>query len=245
MNTIAPPSPSPFKKLPPTRRVLFITLGFVGGCAANALLGLEVVHFWTRKTKFVPYDTNSPDLSTEVARKHNPASNPPVCIDHAVRTVPLDKLKTTDKRELTRGFCAGIWSGVGYRVQRRIMERKYRNLPGREKMLWDREELRDSSYDVGTVITDHFQVLEKTDDKVVVRCGDSPLNEAPRPSDGLFSMEVETDKEKQTATFHLKSVFVDTTPEGKNAKPLPWHMQYLHRLYTKIMMESAIKTLVK
>lgn len=46
------------------------------------------------------------------------------------------------------------------------MERKYRALPGREKMLWEREELAESGYEVGTVITDHFEVVEKADDKV-------------------------------------------------------------------------------
>jgi len=46
--------------------------------------------------------------------KLNPSGNPPVCIDHAVRTIPLSKLKTTDQESLTREFCRGIWSGPGF-----------------------------------------------------------------------------------------------------------------------------------
>jgi hypothetical protein len=78
-----------------------------------------------------------------------------------------------------------------------------------------------------------------------VRCGDSPLNNDRRPSDGLFSMEVTTDEDKQTATFHLKSVFVNTTPDGKSAEPLPWRFQFAHRLYTKLWMETATRKLMK
>lgn len=58
-------------------------------------------------------------------------------------------------------------------------------------------------------------------------------------------MEVTTDQEKQTATFHLKSVFVNTTPEGKGSEPLPWRFQFAHRLYTKLWMETATRKLLK
>ena len=78
-----------------------------------------------------------------------------------------------------------------------------------------------------------------------MRCGDSPFEAGPRASDGLFSMEVSKDEQAQTATFHLKSVFVNTTPEGKGLEPLPWHFQYLHRLYTKLWMETAVRKLIK
>ena len=78
-----------------------------------------------------------------------------------------------------------------------------------------------------------------------MRCGDTPFNAEPRPSDGLFSMEVTTDEQAQTATFHLKSVFTNTTPEGKDNEPLPWHFQFAHRLYTKLWMESAVRNVLK
>jgi hypothetical protein len=58
-------------------------------------------------------------------------------------------------------------------------------------------------------------------------------------------MEVSTDKAAQTATFHLKSVFVNTTPEGKDDKPQPWQFQFAHRLYTKLWMEGATRKMLK
>lgn len=57
-------------------------------------------------------------------------------------------------------------------------------------------------------------------------------------------MEVTKDDAAQAATFHLKSVFVNTAPEGKNAEPLPGHFLFAHRLYTKLWMESATRKLV-
>ncbi|KAF2472580.1 uncharacterized protein BDR25DRAFT_302709 [Lindgomyces ingoldianus] len=243
MNTIAPPPQ--IKRLPPGKRAFGIFLGLVGGGITNVAIGYAGFSFWTRQTKFVPYDASSSDLKSTIARKHNPGSNPPICIDHAVKTIPLNKLKTADQRELTTAFCRGVWSGLGYAYQRRYMERKYRALPGREDHLWTRDELAKSEYPVGTKITDHFEVLEHTPERVIVRCGDSPLNVDPRPSDGLFFMEVTKDDEAQTATFHLKSIFVNTAPEGRTMEPLPWHFQFAHRLYTKLWMETATRKLLR
>jgi hypothetical protein len=58
-------------------------------------------------------------------------------------------------------------------------------------------------------------------------------------------MEVSTDDAAQMATFHLKSIFVNTSPEGKDSQPMPWNMQFLHRLYTKLWMESATRKMLK
>ena len=78
-----------------------------------------------------------------------------------------------------------------------------------------------------------------------MRCGDSPLVQEQRENDGLFSIEVSTNEKADTATFHLKSVFVNTTPEGKGLEPLPGQFQLLHRWYTKLWMESATRKMLK
>ncbi|EMD64576.1 hypothetical protein GGP41_006967 [Bipolaris sorokiniana] len=255
MNTISPPPQ--IKRLSGPKRVLGILVGITGGLGANALLAYSVSSFYTRNTKFVPFDTSAPDLTTKTFRDHNPLNNPPACIDHAIKQVPYGKLPekywvkgsggriSVDQKALATDFCRGIWSGVAFRVQRRIMERKYRALEGRQDHLWDVKDLEKSSYPVGTKIVDHFEVVEHTDDKVIVRCGDSPLNRNQRSSDGLFSMEVSKDDEAQMATFHLKSVFLDTSPEGKGTQPQPAPLQAAHRWYTKLWMESATRKLIK
>jgi len=164
MNTIAPPPK--INKLPPSKRFLGVFIGILGGGATNVLLAYAGLSYYTRSTTFVPYDASHADLAAPIAKAHNPAGNPPICIDHAVKTIPLDKLKTREQRQLTTDFCRGVWSGVGYAYQRRYLEKKYRGLPGREDHLWERKELGESEYQVGTRITDHFEVMEHSDDKV-------------------------------------------------------------------------------
>lgn len=164
MNTIAPPPQ--IKKLPPSKRILGIVLGLTGAGVTNLALGYAGFSFYTRQTKFVPYDVTHDDLSTPLFKRHNPAGNPPSCIDHAVKTIPLAKLKTSDQAQLTTDFCRGVWSGLGYAYQRRYLEKKYRALEGRQDHLWDRKELAESDYSVGTRITDHFEVMEHTPEKV-------------------------------------------------------------------------------
>lgn len=173
MNTISPPPE--FKRISGPKRLFGVVLGLAGAGAANALLGYSVFSYYTRNTSFVPYDTSSPDLSTPTFAAHNPLKNAPVCIDHAIKTLPLAPfrerygLKTGEKvpvERLTTDFCRGIWSGIGFRVQRRYLERKYRALPGREEHLWDVKELERSEYPVGEKIVDHFEVVEHAADKV-------------------------------------------------------------------------------
>ncbi|QDS72106.1 hypothetical protein FKW77_003620 [Venturia effusa] len=124
--------------------------------------------WYTRATTIIPYPTTSPDFSSATTQKFNPGNNPPKCHDMAIRTVPLDDLQTTDQETLTRRFCQGIWSGPGFEIQRRFLARKYRHLDGRWDHLWEKADLRSSRYDVGTKIADHFEVVERTDEKVPI-----------------------------------------------------------------------------
>lgn len=124
------------------------------------------------------------------------------------------------------------------------MERKYRDGSRTAHQLWDQKELLDSTYEKGTEITDHFQVLEKTPTSILIRCGDSPLNspDAARPSDGLFEITAETDMEKGFAEFKLKSIFYKGTPKVESTTPpMVGYKEWLHQQYAKLWMESAIR----
>ena len=121
---------------------------------------------YTKDSRFVPYGLGSPDFQTALWRARNPASNPPACVDHCERRVPLAQLQTSDQNELTRRFCAGVWSGPGFRIQRRMLEKEGRHLPGREVDLWEKDQFENSDYALGTKIADHFEVVERTPSKV-------------------------------------------------------------------------------
>jgi len=131
------------------------------------------------------------------------------------------------------------------------MEKKYRNDSTTAHQLWDRKELKENSYNVGTQITDHFEVVEKVIDedgrggRIVVRCGDSPLKTGVRDSDGLFEMGVDflpvEEGKVPEVEFRLKSVFFKGLGKVEgDAGPMPPHVEFAHRLYTKLWMESAV-----
>lgn len=137
---------------------------------------------------------------------------------------------------------------LGYAYQRRFLEKKYRSAET-EYQLWDRQALKTSPYDVGTQITDHFEVVSKTPNAIIVRCGDSPRIRDVRASDGLFEMLAEVKKEEGVVEFGLKSVFYNglgqPEKEGKGSGPMSPTIQWLHKQYDKVLMESAITNCTK
>ena len=128
---------------------------------------------------------------------------------------------------------------IGYAYQRSYLEKKYKNDTSTAHQLWSRSELLSSTYDVGTQITDHFEVVSKSPEAIVVRCGDSPLKTGVRDSDGLFEMGVTVKREEGVAVFSLKSLFYKGLGKA-DSKPMPEHVEFAHRLYTKLWMETAI-----
>ena len=110
--------------------------------------------------------------------------------------------------------------------------------------MWDTKALLESDYPVGTQITDHFEVLTKTPESIIVRCGDSPRKMEVRPSDGLFEMRAEILKDEGVAEFQLKSVFYQGLGKA-TGKPMPFHIEFLHRQYTKLWMETAISNVTR
>lgn len=125
------------------------------------------------------------------------------------------------------------------------MERKYRG-PETASQLWDVPDLQSSSYDVGTQITDHFEVLTKSKDSIVVRCGGSPRIKEVRPGEGLFEMVTRVNEHERYVEFALKSVFFQGAGKNETGNPpMPPHIKYLHLLYTKFLLETAVKNLVE
>jgi hypothetical protein len=134
-------------------------------------------------------------------------------------------------------------SSPGYAYQRQYLEKKYRDA-NTEHQLWDTKALKESEYPVGTQITDHFEVLTKTPESIIVRCGDSPRKTEVRPSDGLFEMKAEIKRDEGVAEFQLKSVFYQGLGKA-TGNPMPAHIEFLHRLYTKLWMETAIRNVTR
>ncbi|APA13924.1 hypothetical protein SS1G_11291 [Sclerotinia sclerotiorum 1980 UF-70] len=197
--------------------------------------------FWTRNSKFIPMSPSDPIFSSLAYIRQNPNRNPAMQ-DLCQRKVTLSKIKPhllEKEGKLVEAFCAGVWGGLGYAPQRSVLSKKYQNETTTAHQLWNRSDLQNSTYEVGTQITDHFEVVSKTPTSITVRCGDSPMVTGVRDSDGLFEMKASIDKNEGVAVFELKSVFFKGT--GKyTEKPMPEHIEFAHRLYTKLWMETAV-----
>lgn len=130
-------------------------------------------------------------------------------------------------------------------IQRKYLDWKWRG-PETVQQLWTNEQLATSTYDKGTYITDHFEVLERTPTAVTIRCGDSPRNQPLRPSDGLFTIGARIDKERQEVELTLKSCLYSSEGTISGIKgPMPGWMEELHQWYARIWSETASWKLLK
>jgi hypothetical protein len=117
--------------------------------------------------------------------------------------------------------------------------------------LWDTKDLQTSTYEVGTKITDHFEVVSKTPESIIVRCGDSPRVTDVRESDGLFEMSAEVRQDEGVVVLGLKSIFfngrkpapADSTTGGPASGPMSSWIQWLHQQYDKVLMETAVRNI--
>lgn len=213
----------------------------------GSLAGALTLVGFTYKCKILPVDKNDYIFNHTQYARLNP-NNSPYTHDICLRKVPLGSIKPElleKEGKLTEAFCAGVWSGLGYAYQRRYLEKKYRG-PDTAAQLWEQKDLRKSRYEVGTLITDHFEVVSKNSESIIVRCGDSPRIRDVRDSDGLFEMSAVVNKEAGNVEFGLKSVFFNSASGYKSSDPpMPWHIQWLHQWYDKILMESAIRNATK
>lgn len=73
----------------------------------------------------------------------------------------------------------------------------------------------------------------------MVRCGDTPRTQGVRASDGLFEMSAVVKRDQGVVEFGLKSVFYKGLGLAA-VPPMPSHIEFLHQLYTRMMLQSAI-----
>ncbi|KAL0069351.1 Lanosterol 14-alpha-demethylase [Marasmius tenuissimus] len=206
----------------------------------GGVTGLGTFLFLTRKNEFVPMDpSNSPLFHSRHYKSWNPNDNA-TTHDDCMRKVPLDQIRPEllqKEGELVRAFVAGVWSSTGYAPQRAYLHKKYFGDKTKEQ-LWTPEQFKQSSYELGTQITDHFEVIERSPNSVLVRCGDSPSNN-DREMDGIFELTTEVKREEGVAEFHMRTVMWQV--KGKTDKPpMPSFVQWLHQQYDKLWMETGL-----
>ncbi|EEH39165.1 hypothetical protein PAAG_01627 [Paracoccidioides lutzii Pb01] len=220
-------------------KALFKASAFGGAVTTGSYLYL------TRGSNVVPCSMSDYLFTSPYFSKYNPHSNP-AYHDMCLKRVPLSKLNPqllAQDGKLVEAFCASVWSGLGYAIQRFYLTRTHKG-PETSHQLWSKSQLRESTYPVGTEITDHFNVVEHAPSRIILRCGDSPLKRDVRTTDGLFEVSANINQEEAVAEFGLKSLFYQGL--GKTDKePIPRPIVWLHHIYTKLLMETAVRRLTR
>lgn len=105
--------------------------------------------------------------------------------------------------------------------------------------LWTIDDLLSSEYNDGTYIAGSFEVLEKKDDRIVIRGGDSSSNKELRPLDAVLELSAIIQEREQVVDFGFKSVFF-TGDKRTGRPPMPGFVVWLHLQYAKLLLETGI-----
>ncbi|KAK3984251.1 hypothetical protein QBC44DRAFT_337336 [Cladorrhinum sp. PSN332] len=227
----------------------------------TALTGTSLLAYLGAATTVLsPLPDGDPLLRSKIYSKYNVHRNASTQ-DIAIKRIPISQIKPEllqKEGDLALEFCRGVWGGLGkflqaiyplpfktdsclpgYGIQRAYLARKYRN-PETSNQLWTADQLNNSKYDPKTVVTDHFEVVAKTPTEIVVRCGDTPRNQSPRESDGLFVISATVDKAREEVVFGLKSCFFNSSKKVEGIQgPMPGWIEELHRWYSRILLETG------
>ncbi|KAL2867707.1 uncharacterized protein BJX67DRAFT_76780 [Aspergillus lucknowensis] len=209
--------------------------------------------FWFRHCYFEPFGPETdPLFHSHWLSSFNPGNHPSLN-DSCVRKVPLSRLppELVDDADnggsrLLERFCAGVWGGYGYAIQRNILTYLWRSTSTQESSLWDKQQLLDNSYEEGTVITDHFVVLSKSPRAIVLRGGGSPgtLNRpGPREIDSISEITVDIHREQGVAEFRLKNIFFNGVERKEKLFPAP--VEWLHLQYCRLLVEGGVSVCVQ
>ncbi|KAK5661792.1 hypothetical protein OQA88_9894 [Cercophora sp. LCS_1] len=208
--------------------------GVLTGAGVLAYLG-------TTTTLTSPLSSDDPIWRSRPYAKYNVHQNASMH-DVVTKRIPLDKIKPELLQKeggLVLELCRGVWGGIGYRPQLGYLARKYQG-PATSSQLWTPKQLNTSTYEPGTQLSDHFEVVDKTPTEITVRCGDSPRNRGPRDSDGLFVIQAEVDAKRGEVILGLKSCFFNSATKIEGIQgPVPYWIELPHRWYSRLLLAAA------
>ncbi|KAF4121997.1 hypothetical protein GMORB2_7590 [Geosmithia morbida] len=227
-------------------------MGFIRAAFITSLVGAVgtssfAAYLAAKNPVITPLSPTDPIWSSKVFKRYNPNRNP-TQQDICIKRIPLSKVRPELLEKpgaLATEYCRGVWTSLGFEVQRRYLEYKYSS-PETAHNLWSKEQLSTSNYEKGTCIADHFEVVERTNDAITLRCGDSPRNSGLRGFDGLFVVSAKVDKEHDEVELGLKSALFTSEGKIEGKKPnTPPLIEELHQWYARIWSEGGSRRLLK
>ncbi|KAH8668401.1 hypothetical protein BX600DRAFT_256092 [Xylariales sp. PMI_506] len=220
-------------------------MGIIRKALGASVLGLSAgaAYLTTTTTLVTPLAGDDALLRSPLLRELNRFQNP-IMTDLVVKRIPLSKIRPElrdDEAALSIEFNRVVWSGWAHTPQRVILTQKHKG-PETADQLFTREELARSRYELGTQFVDHFEVVSRTRDEVVVRAGDSPRQKADRDLDGLLALRARIDREAGEVELSFATVFFKGK-EKDASPPVPPPVEYLHQLYARALLLNGAQGL--
>ncbi|KAL5353812.1 hypothetical protein ACLOAV_001854 [Pseudogymnoascus australis] len=225
------------------RKLVHISIFTIG----TPIVGFGSLYLWTRGCTFEPFGPKTSLLFQHpVLKAINPRNNPSTH-DCCVRAVPFSKIRSElldDARRggsrMTEAFSAGIWGGYGYDIQRNILH--LTKDESNSSDLWTKKELLSSTYDLGTAVTNYFAVLERTPSRLIFRGCLSPNQTpmTPQEQDTLIELSAVVNEGKQVVEFRMSCIAFDGIDSTAREDPFGGFPGLMHRLYAKLLVESAV-----
>ncbi|GFF56720.1 hypothetical protein IFM46972_10589 [Aspergillus udagawae] len=220
--------------------------------AAASAAGAGGWQLWTMHCYFEPFGPeNDPLFKSRYFKQHNPGNHPSLN-DSCVRKVPLSQIPPVLVDDALNGgskllerFCAGVWGGYGYAIQRNILARLGRDDSNKDLMLWDKKQLLNSTYEEGRTPTRASGSIEigagNTPRSIVLWGAHSPSENpgVPRDMENLAEITTDIDMDQGVAEFRLKNIFyngVERTSKDLFPPPIVW----LHFQYCKLLVEAGV-----
>ncbi|KAJ5343270.1 uncharacterized protein N7506_003094 [Penicillium brevicompactum] len=207
---------------------------------ASGLLAVGTFFYTTRQIEAIELSPEDPIFKSKHHQKYNPNNNPTVNDLH-IRKVPfsqIDPAYLENPERLIERFSGGVWAGSAFAIQRTLGSDR------QPPQLWNPAELLQSSYQPGTIITDEFLVLRKSNDSILIRGGDKVSKAELRPMDGLIELSVRLEPEEGHVEFGFKSLFFQGL--GKSDRPpMPGFVVWLHEQYAKALLESGVRHVLR
>lgn len=94
------------------------------------------------------------------------------------------------------------------------------------------------------MIVDHFNVLEKSERSILIRGGDMVSNQGLRPLDALMEVSVAVKPESDVVEFAFKTLFFQGLGKAEGSL-MPGPVVWLHEQYSKAMLESGVRYVLK
>ncbi|KAL2813557.1 hypothetical protein BJX63DRAFT_215853 [Aspergillus granulosus] len=218
----------------------------LGSTVTGGAIGTGFWFFYlTRDVQFVPLAATDRIFRSKCLAEYNPNGNPTIHDLH-IKRVPLERINPElleDRKKLLERYCGGVWAGIGFAPQR-ILHGWLDTKDTTKHQIWSPSELLQSDYKIGTDIAGNFEVVDRSEESILIRGGDKTSHRGLRPLDGLIELSACINRENGMAEFGFKSLFFQGA--GATSKlPMPGPVVWMHEQYAKALLASGIQYILK